>query len=307
MLGRRYYGEEGVLRSLRHFVIARDESDLTARLFEQWCEAQRHLSPNTRHSRQLLVRKFCLFRQRAEPRCFVPDPSGFVRRRPYRRPVILSPAQIRKMLREAARLGPSQHCPLRSSAMRFALVLLWTAGLRRAEVVRLTLADVDHREGILYVRESKFHKSRWVPLSVDAARELRRYLRVRRRHGVPFHVPLLSNHSQGYGLRGWHGYSGESLAAGIRELFERAVVRDSEGRRPQVRDLRHSFAVQAVRRHYLSNKDVQSFLPKLSLYMGHVSIVSTAHYLHFTPDVAQLASARFKQHFSHLVGRERGA
>lgn len=303
VLGRRYYGEEGVLRSLRHFVRDHHGSDLTPRFFEQWCEAQRPLSPNTRHSRQLLVRKFCLFRRRTEPRCFVPDPAGFVRRRPYRRPVIVSPAQIRRMLQEAARLRPSQHCPLRSSAMRFALVLLYSAGLRRAEAIRLTLADIDHREGVLYVRESKFHKSRWVPLSVDATRELHRYLRVRRQHGIPFDVPLLCNHSQGYGRRGWHGYSGESLAAGIRELFERADVRDAEGRRPQVRDLRHSFAVQAVRLHYLSNKDVQSFLPKLSLYMGHVSIVSTAHYLHFTPDVAQLASARFKAHFSHLVGR----
>jgi hypothetical protein len=47
MLGRRYYEEEGVLRSLRHFVVTRHGSDLTARLFEQWSEAQRPLSPAT--------------------------------------------------------------------------------------------------------------------------------------------------------------------------------------------------------------------------------------------------------------------
>ena len=306
ILGRRYYGEEGVLRSLRHFVVAQRGTDLTASIFELWCHAQCDLSPNTRYSRQLLVRKLCLFRRRREPNCFVPDPTGFARRRPYRRAVIVTPAQIGRMLRAAAGFGSSQHCPMRPAVMRIALVLLYSAGLRRGEITRLTLADIDHREGIIYVRESKFHKSRWVPLSADACRELRRYLRVRRRHGAAFDAPLLCNCSRGYGHVGWHGYSGESLTAGIRALFARADVRDAEGRRPNLRDLRHSFAVQALRRHYRADGDVQTFLPKLSLYMGHVSIVSTAHYLQFTPDIARLASERFRQHFSCLIAPEAG-
>ena len=60
--------------------------------------------------------------------------------------------------------------------LRLALVLLYTAGLRRGELVRLTLGDVDPRAGVLRIRQSKFHKSRWVPLSPDAGAELRRYL-----------------------------------------------------------------------------------------------------------------------------------
>jgi integrase len=304
VLGRRYYGEEGVLRSLRHFVVSQKATDLTSAVFEQWCRSHRKLSPNTLYARQLLVRKLCLFRRRREPTCFVPDPSGFVRRRPSRRAVIVTPAQIGRMLRAAAQLGPSQHCPMRPAVMRMVLVLLYSAGLRRGEVTRLTLDDVDHREGVVRVRESKFHKSRWVPLSVDASRELRRYLRVRRRHEVSFEAPLLCNRSCSYDHRGWHGFSGESLAVGIRELFARADVRDAEGRRPRVHDLRHSFAVEALRRHYRSGDDVQTFLPKLSLYMGHVSIVSTARYLQFVPDIAQFASERFEHQFSHLIAAE---
>jgi integrase/recombinase XerD len=300
-LGRRYYGEEGVLRDLRRFVVGQQATDLTAVVFERWCRAQHALSPNTLYSRQLLVRKLCVFRRRHEPGCFVPDPAGFARRRPYRRAVIVAPVQIDRMLRAAVHRGSVLHSPMRSAVMRMALVLLYSAGLRRGEVMRLTLPDVDHRAGILRIRESKFHKSRWVPLSADACRELRRYLRVRRRYGVPFDAPLLCNRSHGYGYTGWHAYSGQSLVAGIGELFTRAHVLDTEGRRPRLHDLRHSFAVEALRRHYRSGGDVQTFLPKLALYMGHVSIVSTAHYLQFMPDIARYAGERFRRHFAHVI------
>ena len=66
-------------------------------------------------------------------------------------------------------------------------------------------------------------------------------------------------------------------------------------------DLRHSFAVQALTRLYLRGNDVRSRLPHLALYMGHVSIVSTAHYLHFVPEVAELASERFAGKCGHLI------
>jgi len=174
VFGRRYYSEEYVLRALQRFVARRRAPDLSAEVFEQWC-AHGHLSPNTRRGRQLLVRKLCLFRRRREPRCFVPDPTGFARPRPYRSPVIVTAAQVEVLLHAAAELLPSQHFPLRPAVMRMAIVLLYTAGLRRGELVRLLLADVDAHNGILRIRESKFHRSRWVPLSPDACRELRAY------------------------------------------------------------------------------------------------------------------------------------
>jgi integrase len=72
--------------------------------------------------------------------------------------------------------------------------------------------------------------------------------------------------------------------------------------RTRVHDFRHVFAVQALLRWYRQGADVQSKLPQLSMYMGHVSIVSTAYYLHFIPDVARMASRRFGRQFGQLVG-----
>jgi integrase/recombinase XerD len=78
-------------------------------------------------------------------------------------------------------------------------------------------------------------------------------------------------------------------------------VRDDEGRRPRIHDLRHSFAVQALMRWYRDGADVQSNLPKLAIYMGHVSIASTIYYLRFIPALAALASERFERSFGNLV------
>jgi integrase len=187
--------------------------------------------------------------------------------------------------------------------LRIAIVLLYTAGLRRGELVRLQLADIDAREGVLRIRESKCHKSRWVALSRSARRELRVYLRKRLRkpYDCQPSAPLLCNSHSAYGRIGWHGFSGPGLAQGVNSLFDLAGVRDTQGRRPRVQDMRHSFAVQALIRWYRRGEDVQTQLPKLALYMGHVSIVSTAYYLHFIPEVAALASQRFGRRFSHLI------
>lgn len=91
------------------------------------------------------------------------------------------------------------------------------------------------------------------------------------------------------------------MQAAINRLFVTAGICDAPGRRPRVHDLRHSFAVQALLRWFRAEADVQSCLPKLALFMGHVSIESTAHYLHWIPAVRALASTRFEKQFGQLI------
>ena len=301
--GRGYWHEEYVLRALGRFVARKGADDLSASLFDQWSKDQRQLSPTTLYGRQLLVRKLCLFRRRCDSQCFVPDQACFARRRPHAAPVIVTPVQILTVLSAAGRLQSSWRSPLRAAMMRVAVVLLYTAGLRRGELLRLQLGDVDAGNGVLRIRESKFHRSRWVPLSEDARRELRAYLRKRLRkpYDQRSTAPLLFNGNRAYGHKGWHAFCGGGLSQALRSLFDQANVRDTQGRRPRVHDLRHSFAVESLTRWYRQGGDVQTYLPKLALYMGHVSIVSTAYYLHFIPEVAALASERFGRRFSYLI------
>jgi integrase len=186
--------------------------------------------------------------------------------------------------------------------LRMAVVILYTAGLRVGELVHLQLGDVDERTGVLHVRESKFHRSRFIPLSMDARRELRRYLRLRlvKPYDLRPGAPLLY-HDQESRTRGRGVYSVIGLQVAIRRLFDRAGVRDAEGRQPRVHDVRHSFAHEVLLRAYRSGADVQTLLPKLALFMGHVNVLSTAYYLRLIPEVAAQASRRFAESYSHLI------
>jgi integrase/recombinase XerD len=247
-LGRAYVHEEHVIDALGLFLERHHCAELNQASFEIWCASQAHLSANTRRNRQRIIRNFCLYRRRTEPTCFVPDINRFPHRKPYAPPVIFGAVEVARMLAVADRLAPTSTSPLRPAVMRLAVVLLYTAGLRRGELLRLTLADVDPRHGNLQIRGSKFHKSRIVPLSPDASRELRLYLRKRLRPPLSCSAesPLLCNTMTRLG-----GYTGTGLRQGIQQLFRAANVCGPDGRTPRVHDCRHcsgSPLIPAIRR-----------------------------------------------------------
>jgi integrase/recombinase XerD len=296
--GRVYAQEQWILGTVRKRLVIARAADLDQRLFDQWRKTFQHLNSNTRRGRETAVYKFCRYRRRAEPRCFLPNALSFARCQPHRPPVIIEPAQIAQLLDLASTLRPHQQSPLYPFVVRLAIVLLYTAGLRRGEVARLRLNDVDLRGGVLRILQSKFHKSRYVPLSDSACVELDRYLTLRRKtlHGTCPTAPLLFN-----GKRLSSCYSGGGFSRIVHQLLVKADIRDSSGNLACVHDFRHSFAVGALRRWYEAGADVQSSLPKLAMYMGHVSIVSTAHYLQCMPAVVARAGERFERSYARAI------
>lgn len=296
-LGRRYNSEQRVLELLDIF-LATEGSDLTADTFARWCRGEEHLASGVRRDRMRIVRNFCLYRRRTEPTCFVPDPSLFPALHQPVQPYIFTESEIGRLLQGTARLERAPDSPLRPELFRLALTLLYTAGLRRGELLRMIIGDYDPRERTLLVRETKFHKSRLLPLSADAADELDSYLQARRAHRLPMssNAPLIWNRRAG-----GKAYTGEGFGHIFRELFERAGIRKPNGHLPRIHDLRHTYACHALLRWYRSGEDVQAKLPILAIYMGHVSIVSTQYYLRLIEPLAAVASERFARHCAGLV------
>lgn len=292
-LGRRYTTEIAILTHLDRFLATRPSSSsgLNADAFAEWTLTFGHLSPTVRRSWMRNVRNLCLYLRRREPNCFVPDPTGFPAPHAPQRPHIFTEEQVVRLLRATSSLRSRSTAPLHAEGLRLAVVLLYTAGLRRGELTRLLLSDYDPVEQTLLVRASKFYKSRLVALSKDAALELERYLRARRSLPHDANSPVLVSRSRGLRPR-----SGCGIGQSLRRLFRRADVRTAQGRLPRTHDLRHTHAVHVLLRWYRAGVDVQAKLPALSASMGHVSIVSTAYYLSLLEPVAETASTRFAEH-----------
>jgi integrase len=183
------------------------------------------------------------------------------------------------------------------------LTLLCALGLRHGEVVRLRLRDVDGDRQALFIGQTKFHKSRYVPFGPKVGDRLRRYLEVR--HGLLAPVgdddPLfVTKRRKPVCLRMLLGVFRDILAG----LGITGVAGQSP---PRLHDLRHTFAVHRLLRWYRDGMDVQSRLPALATFLGHIDPKSTQVYLTITADLLREANARFHQHFgSHFdTGGER--
>jgi integrase/recombinase XerD len=199
-------------------------------------------------------------------------------------------------LRRLVRATPSyrQHYrKLEPHTLRTIILLLYGAGLRVSEAVALPLGDVDLPNALLTVRNTKFHKTRLVPLGADLQQVMTQYLAKRQaaghsqRPGTPFFV-----------LRRGTPVSVQIVEQNFRCLCEYAGVRRSDGARyqPRLHDLRHSFAVHRLTSWYRQGADVQMLLPYLSTYLGHVNLAATQVYLTMTPELLQEASRRFQQY-----------
>jgi integrase/recombinase XerD len=236
-LGRGYDGERRVLAHLDAFLASIDpDADLTSETFDAWCRTLAHLRSGVRRSRLRVVRNLCLYRRRTEPTCFVPDPALFPPLHQPVRPYLFTEAEVARLIRATATLAPTPGSPLRPAVMRLGIVLLYTAGLRRGELLHLRLGDLDLVERTLWVQASKFHKSRLLPLSADAFGELERYLAARAAAALPSDsaAPLL-----GHRQRGGPGYTGTGLRGGVCHLLRATGIRTPAGRLPRVHDFRH--------------------------------------------------------------------
>ena len=168
------------------------------------------------------------------------------------------------------------------------------------ELLRLVISDFDPREGTLLVRNSKFHKSRVLPLQGSVCRELRHYLCVRRQHKLftSSTTPLIGCF---YRSQEERAYAQWGLLCNLRAVMDACNIRTPSGLQPRAHDFRHSFAVNSLIRWYRSGVDVSSKLPFLSAYLGHVGITCTYHYLHFVEPLRTLSSARFNEAYGALV------
>ena len=251
------------------------------------CESR---GPNTRLGRYHLLRRFCRFLARRRQSTFIPGEPLRPRRRPSAPPHIYSRQEIRRLLDGALSLPDWERwhpCPIRSKTMHAIILLLATAGLRISEALHLTLGDADLENGVLSIRQSKFRKSRLVPISSGTADVLRGY------HDLRATVaPAGADEAFFVSGRGT-AYSTACVQQMFHGMAIQAGLRGPTGRGPRLHDLRATFAVTRLLQWYRDGDNVMNRLPLLSTYLGHAWVSDTEVYLRITTALLEQANARF--------------
>jgi len=218
-----------------------------------------------------------------------PLPTTQPKRPPTHVPYLYSAEEVRCLLGVPdTRYQPTS--PLEPHTMRTLILLLYGAGLRIGEALRLTLADMNLNECLLMIRETKFFKSRLVPLGRDLTQMLQQYYdRQWAAIGQAFDSPFLCTRKHTPVSYAQAHYVFQWLRTEV------GIMRFDGGRfQPRLHDFRHTFAVRRLISWYREGKNVQRLLPHLSTYLGHVDIDSTAHYLTMTHELLQEANRCFE-------------
>ncbi len=211
--------------------------------------------------------------------------------REERKAYIYSETEIVRLFKAARSFG-SRYAPLRGIMVHTMLALAYCAGLRIGEIAALTLRDIDTERGIIDIRETKFFKTRRLPLATRVVAALSSYLEAREKAGAPTgpDAPLWWTPQRR------KGYSYGQLEKLLTRVIRRAGLKPEPGREgPRVHDLRHAFVAHRMLHWYREGVEPQSRLPHLATYLGHKDIVSTLVYLNITPELLQQASERYRR------------
>jgi integrase len=192
-------------------------------------------------------------------------------------PHIYTDQELRRLLAGVDENQAEVRCTISARTFQAALLLLYGAGLRLGELLALRRDDVDLDRSLILIRESKFYKSRQLPVGPRLTQILAEvapanrpsmaaFFVNRRGHPIPLHTI-------------WWNFNKLRTAVGVR------------GR---LHDLRHTFAVHRLLAWYREGADVQRHLPHLSTYLGHARIACTQRYLTMIPALLEQASQRFE-------------
>lgn len=203
-------------------------------------------------------------------------------------PYIYSTAEIETLLNTARGYDASRH-PLRAAVLHCMVTLAYCAGLRVGELLGLEIGDVNVEDATVEIRDSKFFKSRCLPLSASANKVVRDYLatRAKARMADDSEAPLFC-HAHG-------GYGRARASELLRIIIRLAGLKPNRGRGgPRIHDLRHSFVVHRMTQWYQQGINPQGRLAHLAAYLGHRDINSTLVYLTITQELLQHANQRFR-------------
>jgi integrase len=254
---------------------------LTIELAVAW--ASTSVSKLNRARRLEMIRglaKYCVL---FEPETQIPPPGllGPAHRRVT--PYIYTAKELSDLMHAAARLNKGKG--LRPATMQYLIGLLSATGLRISEAIHLSREDVEFKSKLLVVRETKFNKSRYVPLHPTTVESLKDYARLRDRL-----VPAMSDSNAFFLFDNGRPLNYRQASYAFQSI--RRQLAWQRKRPPRLHDLRHTFACNRLLSWYEQDIDVNNAILMLSVYLGHSKVTDTYWYLTGIPPLMAIAAQR---------------
>lgn len=262
---------------------------ITSALALCWALEPKDVQRATWARRLSMVRQFAAWLSTIDPRTEVPPQRLLTARRRRNRPHIFTEPEIGQLMAEAGRLASPTG--LRALTYTTLIGLLTATGLRPGEALALDRCDVDLDSGILAIRQTKFGKSRFVPVAESTHAALQDYAKQRdmlRAHHQTDAFLVSERGARLTGSAARRTFARISCLAGLRAATGTRRI----GRGPRLQDFRHCFATRKLIEWYRAGVDVGRELPKLTTYLGHVEVAHTYRYLEAVPELLQLATER---------------
>lgn len=270
------------LTDFGRFAHAKGERHLRAATAIEWAG---YGYSREQRSRQLHeVVHLARFLKAEDPRHEIPSAEVFTGHRTRPTPYIYTTDEVTRILDTASRLRPNVITPLRPQLYVMLFGLIAATGLRTSEALRLTFDDIS-AGGVLHIRQTKFNKSRLVPLHASVRSALDSYLELRRRIATTDDHLFVGRHGKMLAL--------PAAEAVFALVLKQANIARHRARRPRITDLRHTFATRVLEQCSNRRDAVSRHVVALSTYLGHASIKHTYWYMQATPellaDIANLA------------------
>ncbi len=284
--GYRLRNTEGYLKNFIAFLRNRNCSFITVRLALQWATLPQYATRTCWAIRLSIVRLFAQYLAAKDHRTEIP-PLHLLSEKSHRvTPYIYSNKELLQLL-EALQSLPSKGLRRHTYYTFFGLMMV--TGCRISELLALNRDDLDLDNGWLTIWNSKFNKSRLLPLHPTTVQQLKKYSKVRNK--------FLDNNTPAFFIseRGTRITKSSTRLAFIQVSKQIGLRGPDDSNGPRIYDIRHSFATKTLLNWYRKGLDINQKISLLTTYMGHKKPSDTYWYVTGTPELLAQATNRFEK------------
>lgn len=268
------------------------ETALTKELLMRWARLHPNENANGLKRRMVALREFGKYLNAIEIEAYVIPSEMIGAFKPFF-PYLYSDEELYAFFAAADAMTSHKLSPYRQYVVPVIFRLLYCCGLRPNEVRLIQCSDIDLETGRIHIRDTKIHKERTVAMSPDMLSLCRKYDTGMR--SIQKNRDYFFPHPDGT------AYSASWVQDQFWKCWKNAGILQFRETTPRVYDFRHNYATRILMKWVEEGRDLYTWLPYLSTYMGHSAFSSTAYYIHLLPERLMKTSAIDWARFSELI------